>query len=208
MKKLCVNDFKAFFFDFDGVIVDSVDIKKEAFAELYKGCAKETIDRIVSHHIAHGGMSRFNKIRHYHKTYLDRDVSENELADLAEEFSCLVFEKVLKAPFINGAIEFLDILKREEKMILLVSGTPEDEIRRIVTARDLDGYFADVKGSPKSKGENVSILLKNHSIDGRYCAYFGDSKEDELAALNTHMTFVPINYFEGKKGYKDFKELL
>ena len=61
---------RLFAFDFDGVIVDSVNIKTEAFAEIYKPYGQKIVDRVINHHISNGGMSRFKKFK-YNKNYPD-----------------------------------------------------------------------------------------------------------------------------------------
>lgn len=206
--KLDIGRYTDFLFDFDGVIVDSVNVKTAAFAELYGPFGDSVVSRVIRHHISHGGMSRFEKFRHYHKDYLGREISETEIAELARRFSELTVDKVLKAPFIKGAPEFLGILKRNNKSMFVVSGAPEDEIKKIVEKKYLGQYFADVKGSPRSKKSNIEYLLKKHGIKSSASAYFGDSEEDQNAANGLDIDFVPINYFSGKMGYKDFTCLL
>ena len=40
-----------YIFDFDGVLVDSVEIKAKAFNELYRPYGSEIAEKIVFHHI-------------------------------------------------------------------------------------------------------------------------------------------------------------
>ena len=49
---------EAIFFDFDGVLVDSVSIKTEAFRKLFKGFGQQCVEALVYYHIEHGGISR------------------------------------------------------------------------------------------------------------------------------------------------------
>lgn len=203
-----ISRYDAYFFDYDGVIVDSVDIKKEAFAQLYSPYGKEVVEKVKSHHVSHGGMSRFDKIRYYHKTFLKKDISESEVMRLTEEYSRLVFEKVLKAPFIQGAPDFLELAKGKKKTMFVISGTPEDEIKRIIKKSRLEAYFRDIKGSPADKKENLRYLLERYHLDNKRCAYFGDSKEDLEAASELSVDFIPVNYFDGRNGYKDFVEVM
>ena len=55
-----------FVFDFDGVLADSVNIKTLAFYELYKEYGDSISSKVVEHHEANGGVSRFEKIKLYH----------------------------------------------------------------------------------------------------------------------------------------------
>ena len=121
--KLNIVKYNAFFFDFDGVIVDSVNIKTNAFSELYKPFGKAIVSNVVSHHISHGGMNRFEKFRYYHENFLNKKISEPEVIELAQKFADLVVSEVLNAPYINGILEFLELLKKENKKIFVISAT-------------------------------------------------------------------------------------
>ena len=102
-----INRKKLLVFDFDGVIADSVEVKTDAFAELYKSYGKEIEQKVINHHRNHGGMSRFEKFQHYHTEFLKKSVNENEVSQLSEEFSKLVVDKVISSPEIKGANTFL-----------------------------------------------------------------------------------------------------
>ena len=52
---------EALIFDFDGVILESVETKTRAFAELYKDKGPDVVDKVVRHHLAHG--SRVGELR-------------------------------------------------------------------------------------------------------------------------------------------------
>jgi len=203
--ELDINKYRAFFFDFDGVIADSVNIKTEAFAELYRPYGKDVVAYVVRHHKSHGGMSRFLKIRHYHKELFDQELSGDELKSLADKFSDLVMEKVIQAPLVNGVLDYILILQRQNKKIFIVSGTPEKEIQLIVKKRSLDNYFLEVKGAPTEKAENIQYLMKKYNIDAAESVFFGDSPEDLKAASSLDIKFIPINYSDtGIDGYRDF----
>jgi len=52
---------------------------------------------------------------------------KEKLQQLSKEFSQIVLEKVLHAPFIAGALETLKDLQLKKIPAFVVSGTPEDE---------------------------------------------------------------------------------
>ncbi len=207
--KFNIADYKAFIFDFDGVIADSVPVKTEAFAELYKSFGDKIVAYVVQHHKMHGGMSRFLKIRHYHKELLKQDLSEEELMLWAKKFSELVLEKVIQAPFIKGVQKFIHILHQQRKSMFIVTGTPEDEIQRIIREKQLSSYFLEIKGSPRRKDDNLKYLLEKYFIDSHKSVFFGDSPEDFRAASSLGIQFMPINYCSNDiKGYQDFVEFM
>ena len=53
------NKIKAIIFDFDGVIVESLDIKTGAFKKLYEVFSEEIATKVVNHHLINGGISRY-----------------------------------------------------------------------------------------------------------------------------------------------------
>jgi len=100
--------YEAIFFDWDGVITDSVNIKTKAFAELYGEHGEDVVQRVIEYHLAHGGMSRYKKIRYFHNELLRFDVTDNEVNALAEKFSAIVFQKVVESDFIPGVVETIN----------------------------------------------------------------------------------------------------
>ncbi len=96
---------RAIIFDFDGVILDSVEIKTRAFARLFEAHGPEVVRQAVGHHLAHGGISRFRNFQHIHEDILHRPLSEAESQQLGERFSELVFDEVVKAAWIPGVPE-------------------------------------------------------------------------------------------------------
>ena len=55
------------FWDFDGVIKESVDIKGKAFQKLFEVYGTEVMEMVRIHHENNGGMSRFDKFPVYLK---------------------------------------------------------------------------------------------------------------------------------------------
>src|SRR3990167_3288293 len=123
---------KAIIFDFDGVILESADIKTEAFKELFSEYASK-IKEIVEYHLLNGGISRYVKFRYIYEHILGMHLSKQQEADLGERFSQIALEKVIRTPFVRGAQEFLGKNKRRYQFFIC-SGTPELELLDIVRA--------------------------------------------------------------------------
>ena len=56
---------KCIIFDYDGVISESVNVKTQAFAKIYECFGSDVVEQVVKHHLANGGVSRYNKIKLY-----------------------------------------------------------------------------------------------------------------------------------------------
>ena len=183
--------YEAFFFDFDGGLADSVEVKTRAFAKLFEPHGPEVVSQVVQHHRRHGGMTRVEKFRHYYSEYLEKNLNDEEMADLCRRFSELVVDEVVAAPEIRGAGEFL---KRWCLRLpcFVVSATPEEEIREIVQRRGMIGYFKEVLGAPAGKEENLRTLLNRYELDPSVCCFFGDAGSDYRAAVACGIDFFGI----------------
>ena len=102
-----MNKIKAIIFDYDGVIAESVNVKTEAFAELYKPYGEKIVQKVIEHHEANGGVSRFEKFKIYHKDFLGEDIDQQKVYELAKQFSDLVLQKVIDSPYVIGAYDFI-----------------------------------------------------------------------------------------------------
>ena len=59
-----LKEGRVVFWDFDGVIKDSVLVKSKGYEKLFLPFGKEVVDRVNQHHENNGGVSRYEKI-HY-----------------------------------------------------------------------------------------------------------------------------------------------
>ena len=88
---------RAVVFDFDGVILESADVKTEAFGELYAEHGPEVVDRVRAHHLANVGISRFKKFAWIAEHVLGQPLSDDDSAALGRRFTDLALEKVLES---------------------------------------------------------------------------------------------------------------
>jgi len=201
-----------YIFDFDGVLTDSVDIKTQAFAELYREYGYSVVDKVVEHHQSNGGMSRFEKFVHYHKEFLGIILDDDTLKDLSSRFSNLVVNKVVLSDEIAGATRFLDQCKRNNIVCAINSATPDNELKKIVRLRGWKKFFQFVYGSPASKVDNIESILKEANLDRKSAMFFGDAINDYKAAVLSQVDFVGINYSSKIVGdfthYNNFAELM
>jgi phosphoglycolate phosphatase-like HAD superfamily hydrolase len=183
--------YEAFFFDFDGVLADSIEVKTRAFAKLFESHGNEVVQQVVDYHRRHGGITRTEKFDYYYREILGKALSENDMADLCRRFSALVVDEVVAAPEIEGAEAFLK--KWSPKLsCFVISAVPEEEIREIVRRRHMAGYFKEVLGAPADKKENLGKLLQTYSLTPSACYFFGDAESDYGAAQAWGVPFIGI----------------
>jgi HAD superfamily hydrolase (TIGR01549 family) len=185
-------NWEAVIFDFDGVILDSVDVKTKAFAKMFREYGPEVEKRVVEYHLNNGGVSRFDKFRYYYEEILNKPVNEEIIKRLSKQFSNLVVDGILASPFIPGAKESLENLKKKEIPCYIVSATPYDEINLIVGKKELKGYFKEVHGSPRKKWEICREIITKENYNPQNCLFIGDAMSDYEAAQKNGICFLGI----------------
>ena len=185
-------NWQSVFFDFDGVIVDSAPIKTAAFAAMFRSYGEAVEKAVVAYHLDHQGISRFDKFRYIYEHILNIPLDEQELKVLGSDFSRLVLEAVINAPYLPGVMETLIELQSLKIPAYIVSGTPEDEMKYIVQRRDLSLFFKGVYGTPRKKSEIVDIILRMEQYLPPKCLFIGDSLTDYDAARNHELCFLGI----------------
>ena len=181
---------RAVAFDFDGVIAESVDVKTQAFARMFADSGPAIVQKVVAYHLEHGGKSRVEKFRHFYRHYLNRELPNNELEVLCEKFRELVFNGVVAAPLVLGALESIRQLHSDGLLQFIVSGTPGNELEEIVALRKMRQYFAGVFGSPERKGELLRSILDSHRLQASEVLFIGDSVTDYEGARISGVCFV------------------
>lgn len=177
-------------YDFDGVICDSVNIKTDAFIELYRSYGKEIQSKVRKYHLENGGISRYQKFRFFESQILGKKVSESRINDLADRFSALVKKKVISSKYIPGAIEFIS--KNKNKRQFICTGTPENEILEIIREKRIDTYFERVYGSPSTKTSIIKTIINECNISLDEYLFFGDAMTDYYAARECKIKFVGV----------------
>lgn len=193
---MTADHYNAVFLDFDGVLVESPDIKAVAFRSLYAEYGAQVENEAAAYHRANEGISRLIKIRHCHQAFLGITLGDAELAALAERYTTIVVEKVIACDWVSGALGFLE-LARGTLALFVVSGTPEEELQSIVARRGMTDVFVEVRGSPPGKVAILRELLERHRLAPGKAIFIGDSLVDWRAAEVCGLDFlgrVPLGH--------------
>ena len=174
--------------DFDGVILESVDVKTEAFRQLFS-FSPDNVDKVVSFHVENGGMSRFDKIQYIYDNILCESLNKDKYEYLCNRFSELVLDGVLNSKYVTGSENFLKSFSKHTSLFL-VSATPISELMHIVTQRDLLDYFEGIYGAPRPKTECIQEILCLTDCSKKDAIFVGDALNDYKAAKMAGVRFI------------------
>ncbi len=176
-------------FDFDGVLVESNEIRFNGFRKLFKGFPEDQIDQLVAYARANGGVSRYKKIEYFFNEIRQEPVSDEQVDHWAAQFSELVEQDIVEAKPVEGSLEFLrEYFSHFD--FAIVSGSDQAELRRICKKRKIDHFFEMILGSPTEKKENIAALLSDLNWQHNKSLYVGDSNNDLDAATANDLDFV------------------
>lgn len=179
---------KAIILDFDNVILESENVKTDAFANLFADYPQQ-LDEILRHHLDNVGVSRADKFKYIYKNILKKPLSKKRFQQLCEDFSRLVLDRVIASPFVPGAKEFLERYHNIYDLYV-VSATPQEEIEAIIKARYLGNYFKGIFGCPTGKDEHARRIIVEHSYDPKAVVSIGDGLSEYKAARGIGCDFI------------------
>jgi phosphoglycolate phosphatase-like HAD superfamily hydrolase len=193
--KVLIDSKKLLIFDFDGVIADSVDIKTEAFGELYSEFGEKIVKEVKLYHENNGGVSRYEKINYFNNILLKDTYIRDSEDQFANKFSKIIFKKIVACSQIEGSIEFLERCRQSKKVLAINSATPTNELIKIIRDKKLEKYFSYVLGSPQSKTVNLTEIIDKTSFDKDESIFFGDAYSDIEAAERIGVDFIGLGPF-------------
>jgi len=184
--------YKHLIFDFDGVLVESNEIRFDGFRLLFKNYPQDQVERLVLYAKINGGLSRYEKIKYFFKQIRNEPIRDDNVQLLAKQYSELVKQKVIDAEPVKGSLEFLSNHKNNYDFAV-VSGSDQEELRDVCKAREIDHFFLEILGSPASKGSNIALLLTKMGWGRKSCLFIGDSINDFDAARANGIDFIGRN---------------
>ena len=176
-------------FDFDGVLVESNEIRFNGFRKLFEKYPKEQVERLVNYAKANGGVSRYKKIEYFFNVIRQEPITNGLVNQWAAQFSELVEQDIVEAKPVEGSLKFLeDYFSHFD--FAIVSGSDQAELRRVCKKRKIDHFFKAILGSPAEKKDNIAALLSELNWSHDRSVYEGDSNNDLDSARANNLDFV------------------
>lgn len=177
----------AIFWDFDGVIKDSVDVKTAAFESLFLPYGSIVASRVRAHHESHGGVSRFDKIPLYLE-WAGLPTTADQINVFCNRFSSLVLQGVVDSPWVPGVRDYL-LQNYGRQYFFLITATPQVEIEWIVGELGIAHCFCEIHGAPMNKKNAIARVVERRAIERGKAVVIGDAETDLLAACANGITF-------------------
>jgi phosphoglycolate phosphatase-like HAD superfamily hydrolase len=185
---MAARRLRAIVLDFDGVIVESNDVKTEAFREVFARFP-EHADAMMAFHHDNVSLSRYAKFEHLLEM-LGRPGDERLRSELAADFSSRTLEHIAAVPLVAGAEAFLRKMSPRVPLYL-ASVTPQEDLDVILERRGLRSRFRAVYGCPPwTKPEAVRDALNREGCAPGEALLIGDSEGDQRAATETGVEFI------------------
>ena len=184
-----LRKYKVICWDFDGVIKDSVNIKTEAFKELFAPYGEDVQEKVISHHLQYNGISRAVKIPYYFEKFVKKPIEQDQLTSFLQQFSELTLRRLIESNWVTGVLEYIQKNYLRQKFYI-VTGTPQKEIELIVNQLDLERYFKQTYGSPKKKEEILKEIIKKNQKEISQYLMIGDAVADYEAAQKAGIDFL------------------
>jgi phosphoglycolate phosphatase-like HAD superfamily hydrolase len=183
-----IDSLRAIVFDFDGVILESANIKTEAFLELYTDYP-DKLQAIRDYHLDNVGISRYVKFEHIQRNILGLPYTEEVRKQVSGEFERLTRERIFHCPQVPGAE---DVLRRLRGRVLRIvaSGTPQAELELIVATRKMGDWFEELWGTPRAKADILRDVMARHALSPHQVLMVGDGMSDYDAAREAGTRFL------------------
>jgi len=185
---------KVIVFDFDGTLIDSNQLKYDAFFKLFPFDAppKNIIEEVLGEFLEE---SRYVILREILKRVDTETINENELDNrvlaLATKYDDLIVGGAKRCNEKPGAKEVLELFSKRYNLYLS-STTPETSLKDIVKHRKWENYFCDIFGYPNDKKAVLLNIIKEESINPDELLVVGDGKSDRDSADKVGSRFFHI----------------
>lgn len=198
---------KNIIFDFDGVILDSIFVKTEAFKKLFQEFPNENIQELLEYHKLNGGISRYKKIEYFFNVILKQEITESEIFDYATRYSYITKEELTNPKYI--ILDAINFIRKNYKMynLHIASGADENDLKYICDKLNLTKFFLSINGSPVIKSKLVSIIMINNEYKEEETILIGDSINDYDAAKENNINFYAYNNKFLDKNFNYIKNL-
>ena len=206
---------KTVIFDMDGVLVDSEPIHHIAYIQHFKELNIDVSDQMYQSFMGSSTKNIYNRI----KEHFNLSQSVSDLITRKRELFYQVFDESTTLKPINGVLDLIQDLHKNNIQMIVASSSSYDNINAIFRKFDLDQYFSHkVSGEdfPESK-PNPAIFNKANELSGHKkeeCIVIEDSTNGIKAANSAGIFVIGYKAKDSNQNYEtadlvisDYKEI-
>lgn len=177
---------RLFVFDFDGTLVQSNAIKRQAFynvSEAIPGAAQVLTELFETS----GHLDRYGIFQE-----LEARIPDVDGKALSQEYTERCKAEIQKAPEVPGATALLLDLAERGRQVVINSATPEGPLRELVPQLAFGKLISTVYGAPRSKRDNLAIAMDMAGCDSESTIVIGDGESDRSLAATAGCVFIAV----------------
>lgn len=207
-----LSKYRTIIFDCDGVVLDSNWVKTEAFRAAASPWGDSAADALVAHHVANGGVSRYEKFTHFINRILP-ELARNsvpgrdgpDLEVMLADYARAARAGLLSCQVAIGLPELRAATTQARWMI--VSGGDQRELRDVFDQRGLARLFdGGIFGSPDSKFRILEREIERATVEFPMLL-LGDSRLDHQAASEHGIDFLFVSEWTEFSGWEAYLAL-
>ena len=209
---MIIDNYKAFIFDFDGVVMDTESLHFKAWNKGFEIMGDTLTEEEYLPLKSTGRKHIVNTFSHK----IGREITEDEalrICEIKDDYFKYLCESIDKTLLINGVEDFLIKLKNEGKQIAVASSasTTTELLEKVGLTKYFDVVADGNLGLPKKPDPAVFLEAADLlGVDAKDCLVFEDSPAGLKAAENVKMDFVAVSGIKSEKAIleiKDFTEV-
>lgn len=183
----CAPAIRAVVFDLDGTLIESDAVKSSAYFDIFPPEVRPVVEAVRREDRY---ASRFAIIERVLRRWRG-DAPQADIDRFAAAYNDICETHQRTCPERAGAPQILEKLSTRYPLYVC-SGTFEEPLRRVVTARGWDRFFRAVFGGPRKKVENLRRVLEAGGYSGAELLVVGDTRDDLDAAGETGSRFAGV----------------
>lgn len=187
---LDVEQLKAVVFDCDGVLLDTVRLKLEAFREWVPEEYEMYRAQFAEYNIRAFGKTRKEQITYFYEDIMGVSVAGDELAFQIQRFAEIVQQKIAKATWLEGSAEFLEYCHGQGILVFILSGAPSEELISTFEKLDCMHMFDGVYGAPTTKQQGMADIINKYGLQPSDMVFVGDADKDYFTAEEFGVRFI------------------
>jgi len=199
---LNLSKYKTIIFDCDGVVLNSNEIKTNAFYDSTIDWGIEYAEKLVHYHVSNGGVSRYMKFNYFLDHIINHLDNKPTLEFLLESYAEIVYKKLLICE-ITSKLKSVRAVANNSKW-MIISGGKEEELRLLFNERNIGHYFnGGIFGSPTDKLSIFQREIKTKNIEFP-ALFLGDSEYDFVVSKEIGVDFIFVSDWSEFKDIKSY----